>query len=308
LGVELIPVDNGVKVNRVIPGTPADKSSSKLIEGDIITKVNAENVTNKINFYSLLSGSTDEKLILTVKNNSGKEREVIIRPQSTISKALYEEWVENRKKLVDIYSNGKLGYIHIRGMDIASFEVVEREFTAAGYGKQGLIIDVRYNGGGSTADYLMTILNYKQHAYTIPRGAAKDLEKEKKNFRAYYPIGERLVYAAWTRPSIALCNEGSYSNAEIFSHAYKGLGIGKLVGLPTNGSVISTGGQGLMDGSLVRLPSRGWFNKVDDKNQELGAAVPDIIVHNSPDWISKNTDDQLKRAVDELLKDINSKN
>ena len=154
----------------------------------------------------------------------------------------------------------------------------------------------------------MTILNYKQHAYTIPRGAAKDLEKEKKNFRGYYPIGERLVYAAWTKPSIALCNEGSYSNAEIFSHAYKGLGIGKLVGVPTNGSVISTGGQGLMDGSFVRLPFRGWFNKVNDKNQELGAAIPDIIVQNSPDWISKNTDDQLKKAVDELLKDINTKN
>lgn len=308
LGAELIPVENGMKVNRVIPGTSADKTSSKLTVGEIITKVNGENVTNKINFYSLLSETAGEKVILTVLNNTGKEREVILRPQASITDALYDEWVDNRKKLVDSYSNGKLGYIHIRSMDFASFEVVEREFTAAGYGKNGLIIDVRYNGGGSTADYLMTILNYKQHAYTIPRGAAKDLEKEKKNFRGYYPIGERLVYAAWTKPSIALCNEGSYSNAEIFSHAYKGLGIGKLVGVPTNGSVISTGGQGLMDGSFVRLPFRGWFNKVNDKNQELGAAIPDIIVQNSPDWISKNTDDQLKKAVDELLKDINTKN
>jgi C-terminal processing protease CtpA/Prc len=169
------------------------------------------------------------------------------------------------------------------------------------------LIDVRYNGGGSTADYLMTILNYKQHAYTIPRGASNDLEKDKLKFKGYYPTGERLVYAAWTKPSIALCNEGSYSNAEIFSHAFKTLGIGKLVGVPTNGSVISTGGKSLMDGSFVRLPFRGWFTKATDKNQEFGPAVPDIIVENQPDWIAKGTDDQLKAAVDELLKEINAK-
>jgi C-terminal processing protease CtpA/Prc len=191
-------------------------------------------------------------------------------------------------------------------MDFPSFEVVEREFTAAGYGKDGIVIDVRYNGGGSTTDYLMTILNYKQHAYTIPRGASENLEKDKLKFRDYYPIGERLVYAAWTKPSIALCNEGSYSNAEIFSHAYKSLGIGKLVGLPTNGSVISTGGKSLMDGSFVRLPGRGWYTKTTDKNQELGPAIPDVIVENEPEWISKGTDNQLKVAVETLLKDIDS--
>jgi C-terminal processing protease CtpA/Prc len=220
---------------------------------------------------------------------------------------LYDEWVAERKKLVDKYSNGRLGYIHIKSMDFASFDVVEREFTVAGYGKEGLVIDVRYNGGGSTTDYLMTILNYKQHAYTIPRGASNDLEKDKKKFREYYPIGERLVYSAWTKPSIALCNEGSYSNAEIFSHAYKQLGIGKLVGMPTNGSVISTGGKQLMDGSFVRLPGRGWFVKATDKNEELGPAVPDILVENQPDWIARGTDDQLKRSVEELLKELDVK-
>jgi C-terminal processing protease CtpA/Prc len=97
------------------------------------------------------------------------------------------------------------------------------------------------------------------------------------------------------------------SNAEIFSHAYKTLGIGKLVGVPTNGSVISTGGRPLMDGSFVRLPFRGWFTKATDKNQELGPAVPDIIVQNSVDWIAKGTDDQLKAAVEELMKQLDAK-
>ena len=231
----------------------------------------------------------------------------MIRPVSNVRQLLYEEWVSERRKLVDRFSNGKLGYIHIQAMNQPSFEVFERELQAAGYGKEGLVIDVRYNGGGSTTDYLMAVLNYKQHAYTIPRGASENPEKDKAKFREYYPIGERLVFSAWMKPSIAICNEGSYSNAEIFSHAYKTLGIGKLVGVPTNGSVISTGGRGLMDGSFVRLPFRGWYTKATDKNQELGAAVPDIIVQNSPDWIAKGTDDQLKAAVDELMKQLAAK-
>lgn len=307
IGAELVPVDKGMKVKHVLLNSPADKVASKLMEGDIITAVNGEAVSNEVNFYSLLNGLTNEKVLLNVTGTDGKVREVTLRLTESLSDNLYEEWVQNRKKLVDKFSGGKLGYIHIRSMDFPSFETVEREFTEAGYGKEGLIIDVRYNGGGSTTDYLMTILNYKQHAYTIPRGASDNLEKDKKKFRDYYPIGERLVYAAWTKPSIALCNEGSYSNAEIFSHAYKTLGIGKLVGVPTNGSVISTGGKTLMDGSFVRLPGRGWFVKATDKNEELGPAVPDIIVENKPDWLATGTDDQLKAACDELLKEIEAK-
>ena len=307
LGVELMPEGNAMKVAKVILNSPADKNSSKLFVGDLITSVDGTPVKNDENFYSLLNTKADEKTLLAVKGKDGKEREVAIRPTASLRQLLYQEWVENRKKLVEKYSGGRLGYIHIQGMDMPSFEVFERELQAAGYGKEGLLVDVRYNGGGSTTDYLMTVLNYKQHAYTIPRGASNNLEKDKLKFRDYYPTGERLVFAAWTKPSIALCNEGSYSNAEIFSHAYKTLGIGKLVGVPTNGSVISTGGKGLIDGSFVRLPFRGWFVKATDKNEELGAAVPDIIVKNSPDWIARGVDEQLKAACDELLKEIDTK-
>lgn len=307
LGAELLPTAKGMEVVRVIPGAPADKSASKLMAGDVLTAINGTAIQAMTsNFYDQLSGLTNEKVLLTVMGTDGSTREVVIRPTNSLSTNLYQEWVDQRKALVEKYSKGRLGYIHIRGMDQPSFEVVEREFTAAGYGKDGIIIDVRYNGGGSTTDYLMAVLNYKQHAYTIPRGASDNLEKDKLKFREYYPVGERLVFAAWLKPSIALCNEGSYSNAEIFSHAYKHLGIGKLVGQPTNGSVISTGGRSLLDGSFVRLPGRGWYTKATDKNQELGPAIPDIIVANSPDWIAKGTDAQLQAAVDALLKDIDS--
>lgn len=306
LGAELMPTKEGMIVVRVIPETPADKNNSKLAVDELITAIDGTTFENQ-NFYDLLNNKVDEKTLLTVKAKDGKERDVVIRPTNMIRQQLYQEWVNERKKLVEKFSGGRLGYIHIQGMDYGSFETFERELTASGYGKDGLVIDVRYNGGGSTTDYLMTILNYKQHAYTIPRGASKDLEKEKLNYRGYYPTGERLVFAAWMKPSIALCNEGSYSNAEIFSHAYKSAGLGKLVGIPTNGSVISTGGKGMIDGSFVRLPFRAWFTKATDKNQELGPAVPDIIVENSIDWTAKGIDEQLKTACDELLKQIDSK-
>lgn len=307
LGVELVPVAEGMKVSHLIPNGPASRVGSRLMEGDIITAVNGVAVNKNENFYSHLNGTVNQKLLLMVKDSKGASREVVIRPVGSTSSALYDEWVMERKKLVEKYSNGRLGYIHIQAMNMPSFEETEREFAAAGYGKDGLVIDVRYNGGGSTTDYLMSVLNYKQHAYAIPRGATDDLEKNKLKFRDYYPVGERLVYAAWMKPTIAICNENSYSNAEIFSHAFKQLGIGKLVGMPTNGSVISTGAKSFLDGSSVRVPLRGWYVKATNENQELGPAVPDILIDNSIDYRTKGVDEQLKTAVDELMKQLGSK-
>jgi len=125
---------------------------------------------------------------------------------------------------------------------------------------------------------------------------------ENYKFKKYYPFSERLPLPALTKPSIALCNGNSYSNAEIFSHAYKELKLGKLVGTPTFGAVISTSGHTLIDGSYVRTPFRGWYVKSTGKNMDFQAAIPDIIIANNPDEKAKGKDSQLKKAVDELLK------
>ncbi len=303
LGVRVETTKNGVKVKHVIDKSPASKKQSQLKVGDIITSVNGKKITETTNFYSLLVNTRNEKILLGIKRD-GENIEIPIRPTSSLRSLLYDEWVENNRKLVEKYSDGKLGYLHIQAMGWQSFEKFEREFTAQAYGKEGIVIDVRFNGGGWITDYLMTVLNYKQHAYTIPRGAAKDLSTEKEKFREYYPLGERLPYSAWLKPSITLCNQNSYSNAEIFSHAYKNLGIGKLVGVPTFGAVISTGAKILIDGSYVRMPFRGWFVKADNSNMDLVPAVPDIIVENAPNAKSTGNDAQLKRAVEELLKEI----
>ncbi|BDD09343.1 tricorn protease [Fulvitalea axinellae] len=287
-------------VTHVIPNTPADRKQSKLEVGDKIVAIDGMPI-GEDNIYQILNGyKANDRIQLSV-NRKGKKTDIIIRPTSSLGNAIYNEWVEEKRRLTDKYSGGKLGYLHIRQMSWTSFEAFERDLTAATQGKEAVVIDVRNNGGGWITDYLMTVLSVRQHAYTIPRGATPDL-KNHKQFANNYPYGERLPFAAWTKPSIALCNEKSYSNAEIFSHAYKHLGIGKLVGQPTFGAVISTGGMSLIDGALLRMPFRAWYTKATDINQENGPAVPDIIVENAPDSYSTGTDAQLERAVKELLK------
>ena len=289
---------------RDIVHSPADKVESKLNVGDQILAINGEAVNQDRNVYKALEGTANTQVLLDVLSSDGNSREVIITPQSTLSTVLYDAWVAERRALTDKYSDGKLGYIHIRGMNWPSFENFERELMASGYGKEGVVIDVRYNGGGWTTDMMMAVLNVRQHSYTVPRGAAADLDKENKKFREHYPYGERLPLSSWTKPSIALCNQNSYSNAEIFSHAFKTLGHGKLVGVPTFGAVISTGGQGLIDGSYVRMPFRAWYVKATGENMEHGPAVPDVIIYNQPDSKVKGNDEQLAKAVDLLLQEV----
>tara|TARA_R110001592_G_scaffold162584_2_gene396061 strand:- start:206616 stop:209822 length:3207 start_codon:yes stop_codon:yes gene_type:complete len=305
LGIEFETTSKGLKVTRVIPNSPADRAKNNLMVGDVITSINGESISDQSNFYESLVETAGDPLILELESTDGK-KEIVIRPSSSVEDELYEEWVADRAKLVDEYSNGRLGYIHIKGMDKPSFERFERELMASGYGKEGIVIDVRYNGGGWTTDYLMAVLSVRQHAYTIPRGAASSLEDNQK-FKDFYPYSERLPLAAWTKPSIALCNESSYSNAEIFSHAYKTLGIGTLVGQPTFGAVISTGGSSLLNGAFIRLPFRAWYVKATGENMENGPAVPDILVENHPASRARNEDAQLKVATETLLKQIDNK-
>lgn len=306
LGIDITPKKEGIIVDKVLDRTPASRPESHLHKGDIITHVDRQPVNNQHNFYKPLNNKAHKQVRLTIKRN-GATKKVIIRPSKRINKQLYEDWVDSRKALTRKYSDGKLGYIHIRGMNWNSFERFERELAATAYKKEGLVIDVRFNGGGWTTDYLMTILDVRQHAYTIPRGAANDLKKEHKQFTEHYPFGERLPFFPWTKPSVALCNQNSYSNAEIFSHAYKTLDLGTLVGTPTFGAVISTGARRLVDGSYVRIPFRAWYVKATQQNMEHNGAVPDLLQYNEPGSKAKGKDPQLRKAVETLLEQIEKK-
>ncbi|MFO8232037.1 MAG: S41 family peptidase [Longimonas sp.] len=306
LGVEWAPADNGLEVTRVVPDSPADREVSRLNVGDVVTSIDGTALSASTSPYRLLNDTVDELVMLTVQDDDGDTRTVRIRPTSSLRSELYQEWVDTRDELAREYSDGRLGYLHVQGMNWPSFERFERELFASGNGKGGLIIDVRYNGGGWTTDYLMATLNVNQHAYTIPRGATDNLEANHTEFRDHYPFGERLPYPAWTKPAGTLINQNSYSNAEIFAHAFKSIDRGPVVGTPTFGAVISTGGVGLLNGSFVRMPFRAWYVRETDQNMEHGPATPTTTVSNPPDARAQGEDPQLERMVNELLQRVDN--
>ncbi|MCV6629926.1 MAG: S41 family peptidase [Flavobacteriaceae bacterium] len=299
LGIETSHDYKGARIDYILPNSPADRGNVQLKVGDIIVAINGKKIERNTNFYSLFVQTANQEVLLELANG----KEVVVRTTNQTGASQYQAWVATRKKLVEQYSKGQLGYIHIQGMNMTSFERFERELKASGYGKKGIVIDVRYNGGGWTTDRLMAVLNVTQHAYTVPRGAAKDLKAENDKFRQHYPFNERAILSVNTKPTVALCNETSYSNAEIFSHAFKSLKLGKLVGQPTFGAVISTGGHGLQNG-YVRMPYRAWYVKESGLNMEHGPAVPDYLVSNPPGWKARGEDQQLQKAVEVLLEQI----
>jgi tricorn protease len=288
----------GLLVSEVLRNGPAAAVGVDLEVGERLMAVNGRDVEPTTNVHELFEDTVDRRTPLRILAADGTQRTVVVLPVNAgrIGTLRYETWVRQRRELTDRFSDGRLGYLHIESMDIPSFETFERDLQAAAEGRDGLIIDVRSNGGGWTTDYLMAVLMVQRHAYTVPRDDGSGIKA--------YPQS-RLPLAAWTKPAATLCNEDSYSNAEIFSHAFKTLGRGPLVGTPTFGAVISTGGTQLPDGGWVRLPLRGWFVAGSDLNMELNGAVPDVLVASPPtDDLAADRDQQLQRAVDVLLAGI----
>lgn len=292
-------VEQGYEVVEVIPESSAAKGPMALKAGDVITALDLQPFTPTDTVESRLAGWVDKEIIVTVERTMDdgqvKTLNVLITPIGVrdLNRLKYKAWRRHNAELVTDWSDGRIGYIHIEGMGQASLDVFERDLYAAVADKDGLIIDVRNNGGGWTADRLLASIMVRPHAYTIPRGA------DPANV-GHYPQG-RLFIQRYTLPINMLCNEKSFSNAEIVSHAFKTLRRGTLVGQQTYGAVISTGGTRLIDGTWVRLPFRGWFLP-DGTDMENHGALPDIIVPQTPQAESRNDDQQLRAAVDDLLK------
>ncbi|MCA9061560.1 MAG: PD40 domain-containing protein [Planctomycetaceae bacterium] len=285
----------GLRVRDVIPEGPATEPDSRIEAGEIILTIDGQEVDSAMDLTLVLNGPLDRDISLRVrgKGKDASERDVVLRPVSfgTARSLLYQKWQDDNRALVGRRAPN-MGYLHIRGMDWPSFLDFERELYEVGYGKEGLIIDVRDNGGGFTTDHLLTALTQPRHAITVSRGGGRG-----------YPQS-RMVYATWDKPIVVLCNQNSYSNAEIFSHAIKGLNRGKLVGVPTAGGVVSTGSEPVMDLGGLRLPFRGWFVKWTGQDMELNGAVPHVIVWPQPTEMPSGKDRQLNRAIQVLKQEI----
>ncbi|HBE68875.1 MAG TPA: hypothetical protein DDW52_12075, partial [Planctomycetaceae bacterium] len=289
----------GLLVRDVIPNGPADKANAALSAGDVILQIDSTPVDPAMDLTEVLNGRLDREIELTVKTTGDddaedEEKTIAIRPisYSAARGLLYPKWIDDNRDAVDKLSKGKLGYLHIRAMSMSSFYDFERELYNVGYGREGIVIDVRDNGGGSTTDRLLTSLTQPRHAITVPRGGGQG-----------YPH-DRSVYAYWNKPIIVLCNQNSYSNAEIFSHAIKGLGRGKVVGVRTAGGVVSTGSATVIDVGRIRVPFRGWFVLGTGEDMERNGCEPNVTIWPEPGELPQGIDRQLEKAVQMLVDEV----
>ena len=157
-------------------------------------------------------------------------------------------------------------------------------------GKEGLVIDVRFNGGGCTAVDVLEILIKKPW-----------LKRQSPGFSEVSENAYRSI--TLEKPSILLINQHSFSNAEILAEGFRRLGIGKSVGVDTAGGVIGTGQFRLIDGSSMRLPGTGAYT-VDGENLENNGRKPDLFVQNHPEELDAGIDRQTEAAVKALLEQL----
>ena len=300
LGIDVTPDAGGEgwRVTRVLKDGPAEAGSMWLMAGDVITAIDGKPCDTSQAFLPHLRGKTGEDVLLSIRRPGETDAPIDISlllraiPAGRERQLRYDDWIRRNVERVHEWSGGRIGYLHIRAMSGGSLRDFERDLYAAAEGRDGLLVDVRNNGGGSTADRVLAAIMVRPHAYTVPRDADPSMTDG-------YPQ-DRLFIQRYTRPMSMLCNERSFSNAEIVSHAFKNLGRGTLVGERTYGGVISTGGHVLRDGTWMRTPFRGWFLP-DGTDMENNGAMPDLRVPQTPEAESAGDDEQMHRAVDELL-------
>lgn len=298
LGIDHEPIDGprgprAFRVTGVIENGPAATGNMRLQPGDIINEIEFETFERSETLESRLKGRVGEETAVSILRD-GERLTLLLTPIGYWSESTlrYQQWQRENAALVDEWSGGRLGYLHIRAMGTSSLYDFERDLFAAASGKDGLLIDVRSNGGGWTTDRILASIMVTPHSYTIGRGAPDEKWR--------YPR-DRLFIQRYTQPINVLCDEKSYSNAEIFSHAFKNLDRGNLVGNETHGSVISTGAIPLVDGNFVRRPFRGWYLP-DGTDMENNGAVPDVLVRRTPTNEARGERPQLRAAVEDLMK------
>jgi tricorn protease len=299
LGCELVPetMPGGrmrFKVTELEKGGPADLVWIR--EGDYIFRVDRQPVMSNESIWSRLQDKIGVDVSLFVADNPNGEnfREVMIKPESWGQRRqrLYSQFVQSNKIAASTKSRGGVAYVHIASMMPQNLNQFENELASPQVQMaRGLIIDVRDNGGGNIHQQLVDILSRKPYAYM--------------QFRNGQKVGQPVV--AWNRPIVVLINERSYSDAEVFPHAMKTLGLATIIGVATPGAVIGTRDIRLSDGTSWRLPGSGFFN-IDGTNQEHNGCKPDITVEISPEDYLAGRDPQLDKAVEVLLDQIKNGN
>jgi len=279
----------GLKIAEVIAGGPLDKHSVKIHRGVVLEKIDGEAITDSVDQYKYLNRKAGKLILLSLYDPAtGTRWEETTKPidLGEEDELQYKRWVEMRRKETDSLSGGKIGYIHVRAMDDESMRTVFEEALGRNLGKDAIIVDTRFNGGGNIHEQLSDFLDGKKYFDVIPHG----------QYVGYEP-GDK-----WIKPSIVLIGESNYSDAHLFPAAYKLKNVGKTLGMPVPGTGTFVWWEGQIDPRLVYGNPMGGWRTPQGYFEEGHQLEPDIRVRNEPDVLSAGRDQQIEAAVKELMK------
>jgi C-terminal processing protease CtpA/Prc len=285
---------DGLLIDEVLEKGPFDNSDTRVKPGCIVEAINGEKILAGEDYFPLLNKIADKKTLISLYSPATQERwEEVVKPvsQSAQTALLYKRWVKQREADVERLSGGRLGYVHIQSMGDPSFRSIYSDILGKFNSREGIVIDTRFNGGGRLHEDLEILFSGRKYFTQVIRGVETcDMPSRR-----------------WNKPSIMVVGEANYSNAHGSPWVYKHTQIGKLVGMPVPGTMTSVSWETLQDPTLVfgipvvgyRLPDGSYL-----ENQQL---EPDFKIANEPAKLSKGEDQQLGKAVEELLKQLDRK-
>lgn len=273
--------------------SPLTEQGVDVKEGDYLIKINGKDITASVNPYFYLENSAGKPVEITVNSNpsSTSLRTSLIKPISSELELLYLKWVNERRKMVDSLSGGRIGYIHVPNTSVdGNRELFHGMYTY--FDKEALIIDDRYNGGGFIPDQMADLLDRKTLVYWHRNGL----------------IPSKSPAIAHDGPKVMLINGYSASGGDAFPYFFKKMGLGKLIGTRTWGGLVGiSGNANLVDGGSISVPQFGVFDRDEGWIIEGIGVYPDIEVVERPENLVRGKDSCIEKAVEVLLKELSEK-
>lgn len=295
LGVifDLSDTTGPLPIVEILDKSPLKKSKSSISAGMKLAAIDGVKLDAVTNFASLLNNKSGKRVRLSIVREDGTKFDEVTMPISGAaeSQLMYERWVKNRRDLVEKLSGGRLGYVHIRGMNDASYRVVYSEILGRNFDKEAIVVDTRWNGGGWLHNDLAKLLMGKEYVTMHVRG---------REYR-----GDSLDQ--WNKPSILVIGEGNYSDAHAFPFTYRTLNIGEMVGMPVPGTMTAVWWETMISGDVrFGVPQVGMKNK-QGEYLENNQTEPDHVVKNDPQSTELGKDKQIAKAVEVMLESLDSK-
>ena len=287
------PKDNqdGLIIDEIIAGGSLDTAASKVRSGDIIVAIDGTDIKAGMDYFPLLNGKIGQPIALTIRPAKGGQlftQSIKGISADTQEDLLYKRWVKQRAAEVDKLSNGRLGYVHIPSMGDPSFRTVYAEVMGRYYDREGIVIDIRYNGGGRLHEDIEVFFTGKKYLQQSIRG--KD----------YCEMPSRR----WNHANIMVTCEADYSNAHGTPWVYQKMKIGKIVGMPVAGTMTSVNWVTLQDPSLIfGIPAVGYRTEEGYYLENI-QVEPDVKVSLDHEKLLRGEDTQMEAAVRTLLGDI----